>query len=200
MPESLLAPFAALRPDPARVAEIIAPPYDVVSTEEARALAARQAVVVPSRIEAGDRFSRRAPTRIRPEGLCAGGRRICGSMVAAGALRRDPRPAFYAYRLIREGRAADRRRARRLGRGLPAEPHPPPRADPPGQGGRPGAPDRGGGRPHRPGLRGASAGRHGGHGVAGARDRRPARTGRDRARWGAPFALVDRRPPTTSRR
>ena len=36
----LVRPFAALRPTAASAAEVVAPPYDVVSTEEARALAA----------------------------------------------------------------------------------------------------------------------------------------------------------------
>ncbi len=34
---SLIRPFAALRPHPDRVADVIAPPYDVLNTEEARA-------------------------------------------------------------------------------------------------------------------------------------------------------------------
>ena len=36
----LIRPFAGLRPAPGRAAEVIAPPYDVLSTEEARAKAA----------------------------------------------------------------------------------------------------------------------------------------------------------------
>jgi hypothetical protein len=39
-PVTLIQPFAALRPAPGRAAEVIAPPYDVVSTDEARHLAA----------------------------------------------------------------------------------------------------------------------------------------------------------------
>jgi len=38
----LIQPFAALRPAPGRAADVIAPPYDVVSTEEARSLAAQR--------------------------------------------------------------------------------------------------------------------------------------------------------------
>ncbi len=37
---AIVHPFRALRPAQARVAQVAAPPYDVVSTEEARALAA----------------------------------------------------------------------------------------------------------------------------------------------------------------
>ncbi|MBM3202549.1 DUF1015 domain-containing protein, partial [Candidatus Woesearchaeota archaeon] len=36
---SLIRPFRGLRPDPARADEILAPPYDVVNTQEARRLA-----------------------------------------------------------------------------------------------------------------------------------------------------------------
>ena len=36
----LIRPFAGLRPASGRVAEVIAPPYDVLSTDEARARAA----------------------------------------------------------------------------------------------------------------------------------------------------------------
>ena len=35
----MIRPFRALRPAPGRAAEVAAPPYDVVSTEEARRLA-----------------------------------------------------------------------------------------------------------------------------------------------------------------
>ena len=37
---SLIRPFAGLRPAPGRAADVIAPPYDVLSSEEARARAA----------------------------------------------------------------------------------------------------------------------------------------------------------------
>jgi hypothetical protein len=36
---SLVRPFRALRPAPGRAPEVIAPPYDVLNTEEARVLA-----------------------------------------------------------------------------------------------------------------------------------------------------------------
>src|SRR5690606_23618653 len=39
VPVSLLRPFAALRPAPEYAAEVAAPPYDVLSTDEARAQA-----------------------------------------------------------------------------------------------------------------------------------------------------------------
>ena len=36
----LIKPFAGLRPAPGRAAEVAAPPYDVMSTDEARAMVA----------------------------------------------------------------------------------------------------------------------------------------------------------------
>src|SRR3546814_16944459 len=39
MTDTLLQPFAGLRPAPGRAADVAAPPYDVVSLGEARALA-----------------------------------------------------------------------------------------------------------------------------------------------------------------
>ena len=37
---SLIKPFAGLRPAPGRAAEVAAPPYDVMNTDEARAMVA----------------------------------------------------------------------------------------------------------------------------------------------------------------
>ena len=39
MSPPLIQPFAALRPSPDHAGDVVAPPYDVVNTEEARALA-----------------------------------------------------------------------------------------------------------------------------------------------------------------
>lgn len=39
---SLIRPFAALRPAPGRAEDVIAPPYDVLDTDEARTLAANR--------------------------------------------------------------------------------------------------------------------------------------------------------------
>ena len=104
MPEPhLLAPFAALRPTPTSVAEVIAPPYDVVSTEEARALAAgkprsflhvsKPEIDFPTDTDPHEaRVYARAGENLR-------------RMVTEGTLQREARPAFYAYRLTTGGRA-----------------------------------------------------------------------------------------------
>jgi uncharacterized protein (DUF1015 family) len=103
MADALLAPFAAIMPDPARAADIIAPPYDVVSTEEARALTAGKpwSFLHVSKPEI-DFPPDTNPTD--PAVYARAGENL-RRMLAEGALRRAPRPAFFAYRLIREGRA-----------------------------------------------------------------------------------------------
>jgi uncharacterized protein (DUF1015 family) len=95
----LIAPFTGLRPAPGRAAEMIAPPYDVMDAAEARALVAgrpwsflhlsRPEVDVPPDQCPDDPvcFTQAATTLAR--------------MGAAGLLRRDARPCYYCYRLIR---------------------------------------------------------------------------------------------------
>ncbi|MCK7497983.1 MAG: DUF1015 domain-containing protein [Comamonadaceae bacterium] len=73
-------------------------------------------------------------------------------MLAAGVLARDAAPCYYVYRLVMGKPRADRAGGGRLGRRVRRQPHPQPRVDAPGQGGRPRAPDRGAQRPDRPGA------------------------------------------------
>ena len=100
---TLARPFAALRPTAESAADVIAPPYDVVSTDEARALAANrpasflhisrpeidlprgQLAVLRRGLRARRRESR-APTRRR-----------------RARARREP--SFYVYRMVMNGRA-----------------------------------------------------------------------------------------------
>jgi len=96
---SLIAPFTGLRPVPERAAELIAPPYDVMDAAEARALVvgrpwsflhlSRPEVDFPADQCPDDPvcFTQAATTLAR--------------MGATGLLRRDARPCFYCYRLIR---------------------------------------------------------------------------------------------------
>jgi uncharacterized protein (DUF1015 family) len=88
-------PFRALRPDPANAVRVASPPYDVISTAEARALAAGN----------GDSFLRVSRPEIDlPVGIdehdgavYAQGRRNLDELVGRGVLRRDPEPRFYVY-------------------------------------------------------------------------------------------------------
>jgi uncharacterized protein (DUF1015 family) len=95
--DALVAPFRGLCPDASHVAEVIAPPYDVVSTEEARALAEgrRWSFLHVSKPEIdfppgtdphAPKVYEQASTNLR-------------RMIEAGVMRRDARPAYYAYRV-----------------------------------------------------------------------------------------------------
>jgi uncharacterized protein (DUF1015 family) len=93
----LIRPFAALRPQPQYAAQVAAPPYDVVSTAEARQLTAgrlwsflhvsRPEIDLP---EATDPYS--------PEVYVQGAANL-GRMRETGVLVRDERPFYYVYRL-----------------------------------------------------------------------------------------------------
>jgi uncharacterized protein (DUF1015 family) len=98
----LVRPFAALRPTAQSAAAVVAPPYDVVSTDEARALAA-------GRPQSFLHISR--PEIDLPEGSSpysdeayAQGARNLERLVAEGVLIREPKPTFYIYRMVMAGR------------------------------------------------------------------------------------------------
>jgi len=98
----LVRPFAALRPTAASAAEVVAPPYDVVSTDEARALAA-------GRPRSFLHISR--PEIDLPEGSSpysdeayAQGARSLERLVAERVLVRESKPTYYLYRMEMSGR------------------------------------------------------------------------------------------------
>jgi uncharacterized protein (DUF1015 family) len=94
---TLIKPFRALRPAPGRAAEILAPPYDVLTSAEARARAegkpwsflhiSKPEIDLPPATDPYDRvvYAKAAANLDR--------------MVAAGVMIRDPKPCYYAYRL-----------------------------------------------------------------------------------------------------
>ncbi|MCC7412851.1 MAG: DUF1015 domain-containing protein [Gammaproteobacteria bacterium] len=95
--QPLVRPFRALRPAPGRAAEVIAPPYDVLSSAEARARAAgrpwsflhvsKAEIDLPETTDThADEVYARAAANLRA--LCD-----------AGVLVRDARPCYYVYRL-----------------------------------------------------------------------------------------------------
>ncbi|MCC6524369.1 MAG: DUF1015 domain-containing protein [Polyangiaceae bacterium] len=90
-----LAPFRALRPPRALAARVASPPYDVVSTEEARALAAGNAdsYLRVSRPE----IDLPAGTDEHSDVVYAQGPRNLADLVARGVLVGDPEPHFYVY-------------------------------------------------------------------------------------------------------
>jgi uncharacterized protein (DUF1015 family) len=101
--ETLVRPFAALRPTPAHAASVIAPPYDVVSTDEARALATGrpQSFLHISRPE----IDLPAGSSPYSDAAYAKGAANLAQLIRDGVLEREREPSFYAYRMIMNGRA-----------------------------------------------------------------------------------------------
>jgi uncharacterized protein (DUF1015 family) len=101
-PLTLIKPFRALRPAPGRATDILAPPYDVLSSAEARERAkgkpwsflhvSKAEIDLDPAIDFYDRaVYAKAGENFR-------------RMIAAGALVRDDKPCYYAYRLTWRGR------------------------------------------------------------------------------------------------
>ncbi len=95
---SLIRPFPALRPAAGRAQEVIAPPYDVLNTEEARGLAAGRpwSFLHISKPE----IDLPAGTDPYAPEVYAKAAENLRAMLAAGVLVRDAEPAYYVYRLI----------------------------------------------------------------------------------------------------
>ncbi|MDD5390640.1 MAG: DUF1015 family protein [Gallionellaceae bacterium] len=95
---SLVRPFAALRPAPGRAPEVMAPPYDVLNTEEARALAEGRPWsflhISKPEIDLPPGTDPYAPE------VYAKAAENLKKMVAAGVLKQDEQACYYAYRLI----------------------------------------------------------------------------------------------------
>ncbi len=95
---AIIKPFAALRPRPDLAARICELPYDVMSSEEARTLAADNPLsflhVSKPEID--------LPPGTDPYAaqVYATGRKNFDRLVAEGALRQDPQPCFYLYRQV----------------------------------------------------------------------------------------------------
>jgi uncharacterized protein (DUF1015 family) len=98
----LIQPFRALRPARGRAAEVLAPPYDVLSSAEARERArgkpwsflhiSKPEIDLDPSIDVHDpKVYAKAAENLRRQ-------------TEAGVLIRDTQPAYYAYRLTREGR------------------------------------------------------------------------------------------------
>ena len=94
----LIRPFDALRPHPHAAHEVLSPPYDVVSREEARALAgdkpwsflhvSRAEINLPDEVDPYDPWVyRRAAFRFN-------------TLIAEDILQSDPKPCYYVYRLV----------------------------------------------------------------------------------------------------
>ncbi len=94
----LISPFRGLRPAPGRADDVIAPPYDVLNTAEARERAegkpwsflhiSKPEIDLP---EGTDPYS--------PEVYAKAAENL-KKMIGEGVLKRDDKPCYYAYRLI----------------------------------------------------------------------------------------------------
>src|SRR5215469_1719037 len=94
---TLIQPFRALRPAPGRAAEVLAPPYDVLSSAEARERAkgkpwsflhiSKPEIDLDPAIDPYDRavYAKAAENLER--------------MITSGILSRDDKPSYYVYRL-----------------------------------------------------------------------------------------------------
>jgi len=97
----LVRPFAGLRPAPAYAAEVAAPPYDVLSAEEARSRAAGKPFSF-LRISRPEIDLPVDSDPCSPQVYAKAAENLRG-MLAAGVLKRDERACYYAYRLIMGG-------------------------------------------------------------------------------------------------
>src|SRR5688572_16952780 len=97
----LIRPFAGLRPAPGRAAEVIAPPYDVLSSDEARKRAAGRpwSFLHISKPE----IDLPAGTDPYAPQVYAKAAENLGRMTREAVLTRDPAPCYYVYRLVMGG-------------------------------------------------------------------------------------------------
>lgn len=93
----LLRPFPGLRPTPRDATQVAAPPYDVLNSDEARALAKGKpwSFLHISKPE----IDLPAGTDVYAPAVYAKAAENLRRMIDAGVLRRDAKPCFYVYRL-----------------------------------------------------------------------------------------------------
>jgi len=94
---SLIRPFAGLRPVPAHAEDVVAPPYDVLNSEEARQRAAGRpwSFLHISKAE----IDLPAGTDPYDAAVYAKAAENLQKMLDAGVLKRNLQPAYYVYRL-----------------------------------------------------------------------------------------------------
>ncbi len=94
---SLIRPFPALRPAPGRAAEVVAPPYDVLSTAEARVRAQGKPFsflhISKPEIDLPEGTDPYAPE------VYAKAAENLKAMIAAGVLKQDEAAYYYVYRI-----------------------------------------------------------------------------------------------------
>jgi len=96
-----VTPFSALRPDPQLAAEVCELPYDVMSSEEAKTMAAGNPLSF-LRVSKPE-IDLPAGTDLYSDAVYAKGRENFQKLIADGVLRRDPAPMFHLYRQVMGG-------------------------------------------------------------------------------------------------
>lgn len=98
---NLIQPFAALRPAPGHANDVVAPPYDVLSTDEARERAGGRpwSFLHISKPE----IDLPAGTDPYAPEVYAKAAENLQAMIRAGVLVRDAAPCYYAYRIVMGG-------------------------------------------------------------------------------------------------
>ena len=95
---SLIRPFTALRPRPEHAAAVAAPPYDVLSSEEARVRAAGKPYsflhISTAEIDLPEDIDHYAPE------VYAKSAENLQKLIDQGILIREAKPCYYAYRLV----------------------------------------------------------------------------------------------------
>jgi len=101
----LIKPFRGLRPAPGRAAEVIAPPYDVLSAEEARRLVHGNGIHRPNSFLHISKAEIDLPPEIDPYSpqVYAKSRENFDRLLREGVLKQDDAPGYYAYRLVMGG-------------------------------------------------------------------------------------------------
>jgi uncharacterized protein (DUF1015 family) len=96
-----VTPFAALRPDPKLAAQVCELPYDVMSSDEAKAMAGENPLsflrVSKPEIDLPE------GTDLYSDAVYQKGRENFQKLIAGGVLRRDPSPVFHLYRQVMGG-------------------------------------------------------------------------------------------------
>ena len=94
---TLIRPFRALRPAPGRAEEVIAPPYDVLTSDEARQRAKGRpwSFLHISKAE----IDLDASVHVYSEAVYAKAAENLSTMIEAGILARDAEPNYYIYRI-----------------------------------------------------------------------------------------------------
>ena len=100
---NLIQPFSALRPAPGRADDVVAPPYDVLSTNEARERTSGRpwSFLHISKPE----IDLPADTDPYAPAVYAKGAENLQNMIQAGVLVQDPAPCYYAYRIVMGNRS-----------------------------------------------------------------------------------------------